>query len=118
MARGSAREWLIGVLVIRTVRALFGGFDRLIVELGRCGTGARDDHIGHRCKSSEENDRLLDDPAVHPAASIFGFARAGSAAARAFYDAMGFSLSNVQGVCREGSAVVFRHRYEHCRLFC
>lgn len=47
-----------------------------------------------------------------PYATVYGFTRSGNADAHAFYRAVGFTLSPVQGVYDEGSAVVFSARYD------
>ena len=53
--------------------------------------------------------RLLRDP---PYESVYGFTRTDNLVAQGFYEAMGFELSLVRGVYRDGSAVLFSQRYE------
>jgi ribosomal protein S18 acetylase RimI-like enzyme len=52
--------------------------------------------------------RLKADPPYH---SVFGFTRVGNAEARAFYGALGFNLSVVDGLYAEGQAVLFWQQY-------
>lgn len=47
-----------------------------------------------------------------PYETVFGFTRSSNTNAQAFYGAMGFDLSYVRGVYRDGNAVLFSQRYE------
>lgn len=57
---------------------------------------------------------LRENPPYH---TVFGFTRFGNWDAMGFYDRMGFSLSKVEGVYKDGVAVVFSAPYEDlCNL--
>lgn len=46
-----------------------------------------------------------------PYHSVFGFTRVGNYEARRFYGALGFDLTEVEGVYQEGTAVLFRQSF-------
>lgn len=47
-----------------------------------------------------------------PPSSVYGFTWRGNEAARRFYESMGFDLTEVKGVYRDGSAVLFSQYYD------
>lgn len=53
--------------------------------------------------------RLRDNP---PYATVYGFTRANNRDAIAFYQAMGFAVTPVNGVYADGKAAVFSARYD------
>lgn len=58
--------------------------------------------------------QLKEDPPYH---TVFGFARETNLLGLAWYDKMGFDLSRVTGVYKDGSAAVFSAPYDRlCKL--
>lgn len=54
---------------------------------------------------------LTDLEKTPPYETIFGFCRVGNFSARKFYEKMGFMMTRVEGVYRDGAAYVFSQNY-------